>query len=153
VRRVLIFVAVLALAGCATGSGGLKRVALANEQAAAALQRIQQAADAAEQAHVACLAAHAADPKACDGVGLSTADRNKLSPGIIRAAQAGQALSAALVAADVPGTRAQIIGVLGVLSELTVTVQGLPSEVRITLIVAIEAARAALLVVSTEVAS
>lgn len=132
-RLVGVLLALALCAGCATaGSSGLQRVALANEQAALSLQRVQLAADQLEAAGA-----------------ITKAQRDSLSPAILRLAQGGQALTRAIAAADVPGTRAQVIGVLGVLSDLTATVDGLPREARITLIVAIEATRGALLVVST----
>lgn len=133
-QRSLVVLAVLVAlcAGCA--STGLKRVAVANEQFALSLQRVQASADQLEASGA-----------------LTKAQRDSLSPGILKLAQGGQALNRAIVAADVPGTRAQLLGVMGVLSELTAQADQLPANAKIALIVAIEATRAAVLSISVGV--
>lgn len=136
-RRSLAVLAVaLALcAGCATsGATGFKRLALANEAVAVSLQRVQLAADQLEA-----------------GGSITKAQRDALSPYIVRLATGGKALNAAILAADVPTTRAQVIGVLTVLGELTTAADSLPPSAKVALLVAIEATRAAVIVISAGV--
>lgn len=125
---------VLALAaGCA--SSGLRRVAIATEHAATAIEVVQRTADALE----------------ADGV-LTRTQRDSLSPYIVRLARADLALAQAVARADQATVHAEVLALLALLDEWATALGPLPERAQLTLRVSLDAVRAVVLVISTGVA-
>lgn len=132
-RLALVLTCVVLAAGCATGSG-LRRVAVASENIAITLESVQLTADALEAGKV-----------------ITTAQRDALSPGIIKLAQADAALARAVVAGDTGTVRGQLVAMIGLLDELATIAKPWGPEGQARWRLALDAVRAVLLVVSTGV--